>query len=190
MPVAIVEPAPGDLGTGDRFAVRIRLARIARLHHQIERHRQARCGLAAIRPAVETCETVDQPDLAAGLVRHIGTVHAVHDPGQHESRIARFQVGEVEQLHVEALADADGLGRICRLVPRDVAVEFRIDRRRNRFQLGQRREHQVGRERDVRVPLRREQTRDRQRIVLVELAQEIGIGDRSAARQRSSLRRE
>ena len=41
-----------------------------------------------------------------------------------------FRIGAIEQLDVKAFADADGLVRRCRLVLRDVAIELRIDRRR------------------------------------------------------------
>ncbi|MGY4433828.1 hypothetical protein ACVWWO_006305 [Bradyrhizobium sp. F1.13.1] len=143
---------------------------------------------AAIRFGLETRETIDQPDLAARVFRDIGPVHAVDDAGQHETGVAGFQIGPIEQLYVEALADADGLGRICRLLPRDVAVDLRFDRGRNLLELPQPRKHQIGRQRKVRVPLQPQQARDRECIVLVELAQEIGVGDRRAARQLRVLR--
>lgn len=187
LPITIIKPAPRHLGAGDRLTTAIRLC-IASFHHEIERHRQARRDVAAVRSGLEPRKAIDQPDLAAGLFRDIGAIHAVDDAGQHEARLGGFQIGAIEQLDVETFAAADGLAWRDRLVLRDVAIELRIDRRRNRLQLRQRSEQQIAGQRNIRVPLRLQQAGNRQSIALVELAEEIGIGDRGAACERRVLR--
>ncbi len=115
------KPAARYFGTGDRRTLGFRL------QHEIERHRQPRRSVVAGR-LVEPRQAVDQADFAAACFSGIGSVHAVDDAGQHESRVGRIEQRAIEQLKIKAGADADRFLRQARVVLCDVAIELTVDR--------------------------------------------------------------
>ncbi len=124
------KPAFCDIGASDGTALR--------LQHHVQRHRQSRRHRGfADRLRVGLRQPIDQPDLAAFLPRHIGTVHAVDDAGQDKARIRRSQLRTVEQLKRKLRPDADTLVGQLGFVFRDIALKVIIERlfdRRHRRQ--------------------------------------------------------
>jgi hypothetical protein len=123
VPVSAVSPTAGD-----RLDVRA-----LGLEDDIERHWQSRRRRRVARRLghIGPDQPVDQPDLTAGIRRHIGAVHPVDDARQHEARIPGIKQRAVEQLKVEGASNADGLAGMIGLMSGYVSVEFAVERATN-----------------------------------------------------------